>query len=157
MQNLIDLSLLKLNLSSKDRIYSKIRHKPMGPEIFTMLSSYAKALQQQQNKASALNITEMKKFVQNELKPIQAQSKAIALHISALEEIQKLKGPVYEKVVPIELGLLQGNGYKDAILQLEDLIAQKYPAECILRLLCLTSHCNNGVISRYLFEKKLRF
>ena len=49
--------VLKLNLSSKDRIYSKIRHKPMGPEIFTMLSSYAKALQQQQNKASALNIT----------------------------------------------------------------------------------------------------
>ena len=92
MKTLIILSFLKLNLSSKDRIYSKIRHKPMGPEIFTMLSSYAKALQQQQNKASALNITEMKKFVQNELKPIQAQSKAIALHISALEEIQKLKG-----------------------------------------------------------------
>ena len=120
----------------------------MGPEIFTMLSSYAKALQQQQNKASTLNITEMKKFVQHNLKDIQAQSKAIALHISALEEIQKLKGPVYEKVVPIELGLLQGSGYKDAILQLEDLIAQKFPIECVLRLLCLTSHCNNGILTR---------
>ena len=140
--------VFKLNLSSKDRIYSKIRHKPMGPEIFTMLSSYAKALQQQQNKASTLNITEMKKFVQHNLKDIQAQSKAIALHISALEEIQKLKGPIYEKVVPIELGLLQGNGYKDAMLQLEDFIAQKFPIECVLRLMCLTSHCNNGIVTR---------
>ena len=128
----------------------------MGPEIFTILSSYAKALQQQQNKASTLSITEMKQFVQHNLKDIQAQSKAIALHISALEEIQKRKGPIYEKIVPIELSLLQGGGYKDATAQLEDCIAQKFPIECVLRLMCLTSHCCNGILSRYVFTKILR-
>lgn len=122
-----------------------------------MLSSYAKALQQQQNKASTLNITEMKKFVQNNLKDIQAQSRAIALHISALEEIQKLKGPTYEKVVPIELSLLLGTGYKDAILQLEDFIAQKFPIECVIRLMCLTSHCNTGIFTSDMERLKTQF
>ena len=120
----------------------------MGPEIFTILSSYAKLLQHEQNKASTLSITEMKQFVQSNLKDIQAQSKAIALHISALEEIQKRKGDMYEKIVPVELGLLLGSGYKDAIAQLEDCIAQKFPMDCVLRLMCLTSHCNSGISSR---------
>ena len=148
---------VKLNLSSKDRIFNKIRHKPMGPDIFTMLSSYAKALQQQQSKASTLNITEMKKFVQTNLKDIQAQSRAIALHISALEEIQKRKGPIYEKVVPIELSLLQGTGYKDALLTLEDFIAQKYPIDCVLKLMCLTSHCNSGIVTSDMERIKSQF
>ena len=129
----------------------------MGPDIFTMLSSYAKALQQQQSKASTLNITEMKKFVQTNLKDIQAQSRAIALHISALEEIQKRKGPIYEKVVPIELSLLQGTGYKDALLTLEDFIAQKYPIDCVLKLMCLTSHCNSGIVTSDMERIKSQF
>ena len=41
-----------------------------------------------QSRASTLSISEMKEFVQKNLKDIQTQSKAISMHIGAAEVIQ---------------------------------------------------------------------
>ena len=71
---------VKLQLSSKDKMFAKIRAQHFT-NIFTSLSSYAKQLKMQQAKAANMSINEMKSFVQKELKEMQNQSKAVALHI----------------------------------------------------------------------------
>ena len=147
-----ELGNVKLPLNSKDKVFRKIRNKMMGPEIFTILSSFAQHLQQIQTKittASGVSVAEMKRFVQRDLKEVQGQSKAISTHIGALEFIQKEKGPLYEKLQPVETGLLLNTAgcYKEAVAVVEDIICQKYPIQIVLRLWCLTSHCSNGLNS----------
>merc|ERR1719295_332970 len=59
------------------------------------------------------------------------------------------KGPIYAKFQPIETGLLlnaQG-AYKEAVTVLEDAICQNTCVKLVLRLLCLTNHCSNGLYS----------
>lgn len=110
-----------------------------------------------------MSIADMKAFVQNNLKELQTQSKAVAIHIGAAEAIQKekgsflfmghffgnqcliisfLSGPLYEMLLSIEMELVLGTGYKDAIVLLEDLMAQSFNIEITLRLLCLISITN---------------
>ena len=86
---------VKLQLSSKDKMFAKIRTQHFT-NIFASLSSHAKQLKQQQAKAANMSINEMKSFVQKDLKDMQNQSRAVALHIGACEVIQKEKGTVFE-------------------------------------------------------------
>ena len=71
-------------------MFAKIRAQHFT-NIFTSLSSYAKQLKMQQAKAANMSINEMKSFVQKELKEMQNQSKAVALHIG--------KGPFIKDVI----------------------------------------------------------
>ena len=137
---------VKLQLSSKDKMFAKIRAQHFT-NIFSSLSSYAKQLKQQQAKAANLSINEMKSFVQKELKDMQNQSRAVALHIGACEVIQSEKGPLYEYTLPLEHGLVAGSVYKETLVYLEEAMAQMKPMTVILRLLCLLSFCNNGISS----------
>ena len=74
---------VKLQLSSRDKMFAKIRAQHFT-NIFASLSSYAKQLKQQQAKAANMSINEMKSFVQKELKDMQTQGKAVALHIGKI-------------------------------------------------------------------------
>jgi len=135
---------VKLQLTSKDKMFMKIRAQHFT-NIFASLGSYAKQLKAQQNKAANLSITEMKSFIQKELKDIQTQSRAVALHIGACEVIQNEKGPVYEYILPLEIGLVTGTLYKESLAYLEEAMAQRENMTTILRLMCLLSFCNNGI------------
>jgi len=135
---------VKLQLTSKDKMFMKIRAQHFT-NIFASLGSYAKQLKAQQNKAANLSITEMKSFIQKELKDIQTQSRAVALHIGACEVIQNEKGPVYEYILPLEIGLVTGTLYKESLAYLEEAMAQRQNMTTILRLMCLLSFCNNGI------------
>lgn len=135
---------VKLQLTSKDKMFMKIRAQHFT-NIFASLGSYAKQLKAQQSKAANLSITEMKSFVQKELKDIQTQSRAVALHIGACEVIQNEKGPVYEYILPLEIGLVTGTLYKESLAYLEEAMAQRQNMTTILRLMCLLSFCNNGI------------
>lgn len=137
---------VKLQLTSKDKMFVKIRAQHFT-NIFSSLSSYAKQLKAQQTKAANMNINEMKSFVQKDLKDLQNQSKAVALHIGACEVIQQEKGPIYEYVLPLEHGLVTGSVYKETITYLEEAMAQRQPLTTMLRLMCLISLCNNGISS----------
>ena len=75
---------VKLQLSSKDKMFSKIRTQHFT-NIFASLSSHAKQLKQQQAKAANMSINEMKSFVQKDLKEMQNQSRAVALHIGNVQ------------------------------------------------------------------------
>ncbi len=135
---------VKLQLTSKDKMFAKIRAQHFT-NIFASLSSYAKQLKASQSKAANLSINEMKSFVQKELKDIQTQSRAVALHIGACEVINEEKGPIYEHTLPLEHGIVTGNVYKESLLYLEEAMAQRQPKDVVLRLMCLLSFCNNGI------------
>ena len=77
---------VKLQLSSKDKMFSKIRTQHFT-NIFASLSSHAKQLKQQQAKAANMSINEMKSFVQKDLKEMQNQSRAVALHIGNVKHL----------------------------------------------------------------------
>ena len=137
---------VKLQLSSKDKMFAKIRAQHFT-NIFPALSSYAKQLKQQQAKAANMSINEMKSFVQKDLKEMQNQSRAVALHIGACEVIQQEQGPIYEYTLPLEHGIVQGTDYKETLAYLESAMAQLKPETMVLRLMCLLSLCNNGISS----------
>merc|ERR1712223_2347870 len=137
---------VKLQLSSRDKMFAKIRAQHFT-NIFASLSSYAKQLKQQQAKAANMSINEMKSFVQKELKDMQTQGKAVALHIGACEVIQKEQGPIYEYTLPLEHGIVQGGVCKETLAYLEEAMAQLKSKSMVLRLMCLLSLCNNGISS----------
>ena len=139
------LPALKLELSNKDKIFENIRCRHFS-SIFSVLSTNAKQLRQKQNQASAMSVTEMKEFVNRDLRELQHQSKAISIHIEASEKIQKEKGHYYEEFLHLEAELLKSNGYKDAVVFIEQAMARLYPIEITLRFLCLISCVSNGLL-----------
>eukprot|EP00096_Caligus_rogercresseyi_P015805 TRINITY_DN8282_c0_g1_i1.p1 TRINITY_DN8282_c0_g1~~TRINITY_DN8282_c0_g1_i1.p1 ORF type:complete len:567 (-),score=152.25 TRINITY_DN8282_c0_g1_i1:64-1764(-) len=139
--------VVKLQLSNKDKTFNKIRSKHIG-DIFSYLSVHAKQLQQHKKRAGDLSVSEMKDFVQNNLKDIQNQHKALALHIGASEVIQKEKGSFFESILHIEHGLVRGKCLKEALCLIEELMAQLCSMHIVIRLLALTCICHNGLSSR---------
>jgi len=146
-----DPKLVKVSLNSSDKTFVKIRNKTMGPEIFDTLSGLAKHLKMLQSKMTggAASVAEMKELVQKNLKDAQSMSRSINLHMSALEGIMEEKGPLYAKFQPVETGLLLNSqgAYKEAVSVLEDAICQNSCLKLVLRLVCLTSLCSNGLYS----------
>lgn len=135
---------VKLQLSSKDKTFSNIRYRHFS-NIFGYLSSNAKQLKQDQARASGMNVTEMKQFVQQNLRDMQNQSKAISTHIGASETIQKEKGSFYEQLLPLEHEILL-RSYKDVIVFLEDCLCRLFPKEVVLRLVGLLCYVQNGLL-----------
>ena len=45
-------------------------------------------------------------------------------------------------LLPVERDVVLGTGYKEPLALIEDLMAQLYPIEVVLRLLCLISLAN---------------
>jgi len=134
----------KLQLSCMDKMFDKIRNKHFAT-IFSVLGVTAKQLSAAQAAATSMNVTQMKQFVANDLKVMKTQSRAVALHISASEEIQKQKGSYFETQLPTEHTLVSGINQRDNMSYIEDCMAQLRPMSIPLRLICLLSHCSDGV------------
>jgi len=134
----------KLQLSCKDKMFDKIRNKHFAT-IFSVLGVTAKQLAAAQGAAANMSVTQMKQFVANELRAMKTQSKAVALHISASEAIQREKGDCFEVQLPVEHSLVSGGAARDTISYIEDCIAQLRPINLSLRLVCLLSHCGDGL------------
>ena len=134
----------KLQLSSRDKMFDKIRNKHFA-SIFSVLGVTAKQLSAAQAAASSMSVSEMKQFVANDLKAMKAQSKAVALHISASEAIQREKGSHFESQLPVEHALVSGTNYKENVSFIEDSMALLKPMIIPMRLICLLSHCSGGL------------
>jgi len=134
----------KLQLSCMDKMFDKIRNKHFAT-IFSVLGVTAKQLSAAQAAANTMNVTQMKQFVANDLKVMKTQSRAVALHISASEEIQKQKGSYFETQLPVEHALVSGINPRDNISYIENCMAQLRPITIPLRLICLLSHCSDGL------------
>ena len=135
----------KLQLSSMDKMFDKIRNKHFA-SIFSVLGVTAKQLSAAQAAAGNMSVSQMKQFVAHDLRVMKAQSVAVALHISASEAIQREKGANFESQLPVEHALVSGNNYKENISYIEDCMALLKPMAIPLRLICLLSHCSDGLI-----------
>lgn len=72
--------------------------------------------------------------------------------------LQKEKGPLYELLLPFEREIVLGTGYKEPLTLLEDMMAQLYPIEIVLRLLALVSLANQvNLFFRLLLSEKKYF
>ena len=141
----VDFKKDKLELSTKDKVFENIRFMHFA-SIFGVLSQTAKSLRQSQENAAEMNVNEMRDFVQKDLRDLQRQGRAISVHIGASEAIQREMGHYYEDLLPLENGLLRSSsGYKDALAFVDQAMARLYPAEIILRILCLMSVSSNGL------------
>ena len=93
-----------------------------------------------------MSVSQMKQFVANDLRVMKSQSKAVALHISASEAIQREKGSNFETQLPVEHALVSGVNTKENISYIEDCMALLKPMTIALRLICLLSHCGDGLL-----------
>jgi len=134
----------KLQLSSRDKMFDKLRNKHFA-SIFSVLGVTAKQLSAAKAATSNMSITQMKQFVANDLRVMEAQTKAVSLHISASEVIQREKGSQLETQLEIEHALISGFNYKENVAYIEDCMAMLKPMTIPLRLICLLSHCNDGL------------
>lgn len=134
----------KLQLSCKDKMFDKIRNKHFAT-IFTVLGVTAKQLAAAQGAAANMNVSQMKQFVATELRVMKTQSKAVALHIGASEAIQREKGNCFETQLPIEHSLVSNSSPRESLAYIEDCMAQLRPMALALRLICLLSHCSDGL------------
>lgn len=125
----------KLQLSSKDKMFDKIRNKHFA-SIFSVLGVTAKQLSAAQAAATSMNVTQMKQFVANDLKVMKTQSRAVALHIGASEEIQRKKGSYFETQLPVEHSLVCTVSARESLAYIEDCMAQLRPMAIPLRFAC---------------------
>jgi hypothetical protein len=77
-----------------------------------------------------MNVSQMKQFVQNDLKVMKAQSRAVALHIGASERIQRVKGRHFETQLPVEHSIVSNINSRSAILSVVEHQFQVSHFEC---------------------------
>ena len=80
-----------MDIGSHDRVYESIRYKHFA-SIFSILSGQARRLRESQSQANQMSVNEMKEFVQQNLRDMKLQSKAVSVHIGASETITEAKG-----------------------------------------------------------------
>jgi len=136
--------ITKLQLSSMDKMFEKVRNKHFS-SIFSVLGLTAKQLAAAQSAAQGMSVDQMKSFVQNDLRNMKNQSKAVALHIGASERIQKLKGRYFETQLPVEHSIVANFNYKENLMYIKERMAQLAPQNIALRLICLLSQCSDGI------------
>jgi hypothetical protein len=69
-----------------------------------------------------MSVTEMREFVEKNLRDMQKQSRSVAVHIGASENIQTQRGYIFEELLHMEFEVVRGRKYREAIALLEEFI-----------------------------------
>lgn len=139
----------KVLLSSKDSVFESIRNKHFAG-VAQQLVKKAKEIQSKKENSKNMTPAQMKEFVANDLKQLQAQQNSISLHLSICEAITKATKRDFESRLTTEHGLITGaTSFNDAKSYLEDCCARQLPLNTCLRLLCLMSLTqSNGLTTK---------
>ncbi|XP_005989820.1 vacuolar protein sorting-associated protein 33B isoform X1 [Latimeria chalumnae] len=139
---------MKVMLNSQDRVFNDIRNEHFS-NVFAFLSQKARNLQTQYDKRRGMDIKQMKTFVSQELKGLKQEHRLLSLHIGACESIMKKKTKQdFQELLKTEHSLLEGFDIRESINFIEEhIIRQISPVES-LRLMCLLSMTENGLISK---------
>uniref|UniRef100_A0AC35TKE1 Vacuolar protein sorting-associated protein 33A n=1 Tax=Rhabditophanes sp. KR3021 TaxID=114890 RepID=A0AC35TKE1_9BILA len=134
-------------LTNADTIYAAVRNKHIS-QVFPYFSSEAKVIKTAFDNASAMNnVSNIKKFVSNELAALKTKHKQLELHISASELILEANKGIKERL-HFEQALLQGNCDMELLMEyMTDLICQQTNPYQILLLMCLSCVCQSGGIA----------
>ncbi|XP_030833027.1 vacuolar protein sorting-associated protein 33B isoform X1 [Strongylocentrotus purpuratus] len=146
---------LRLLLTVEDQLFEDIRNRHIS-NVFTYLSTTAKMVQTGYNKGRQLNsVTDMKTFVQSELKDLKQKYKSLTIHVGACEVIMNKTNTQldFDEHLQTEHGMLDGSNMKDNYTFVEEQIDKqseifKMSLVRTLRLMCLLSLTQNGLPSK---------
>uniref|UniRef100_G3PZG2 VPS33B late endosome and lysosome associated n=2 Tax=Gasterosteus aculeatus aculeatus TaxID=481459 RepID=G3PZG2_GASAC len=139
---------LKVMLNSQDKVFNEIRNEHFS-NVFGFLSQKARNLQGAYDKRRGMDIKQMKAFVSEELKGLKQEHRLLSMHIGASESIMKKKTKQdFQELLKTEHSLLEGFEIRESISFLEEHISRQVSMMESLRLLCLLSITENGLLPK---------
>ncbi|XP_075774148.1 vacuolar protein sorting-associated protein 33B isoform X2 [Pelodiscus sinensis] len=138
----------KVLLNAQDKVFSEIRNEHFS-NVFGFLSQKARNLQAQYDRRRSMDIKQMKTFVSQELKGLKQEHRLLSLHIGACESIMKKKTKQdFQELLKTEHSLLEGFDIRKSTSYIEEHIDRQVSPSESLRLLCLLSVTENGLIPK---------
>ncbi|XP_049573752.1 vacuolar protein sorting-associated protein 33B isoform X1 [Syngnathus scovelli] len=139
---------IKVMLNSQDKVFNEIRNEHFS-NVFSFLSQKAKNLQTAYDKRRGMDIKQMKTFVSEELKGLKQEHRLLSLHIAASESMMKKKTKQdFQELLKTEHSLLEGFEIRECISFIEEHINRQVSRTESLRLLCLLSLTENGLLPK---------
>ncbi|KAM4596371.1 vacuolar protein sorting-associated protein 33B [Fundulus diaphanus] len=139
---------IKVMLNSQDKVFNEIRNEHFS-NVFGFLSQKARNLQIAYDKRRGMDIKQMKAFVSEELKGLKQEHRLLTLHISASESIMKKKTKQdFQELLKTEHCLLEGFEIRECVSFIEEHINRQVSMIESLRLLCLLSVTENGLLPK---------
>ncbi|NXU99606.1 VP33B protein, partial [Cettia cetti] len=139
---------IKVLLNSQDKVFSEIRNEHFSC-VFGFLSQKSRNLQAQYDRRRGMDIKQMKDFVSQELKGLKQEHRLLSLHIGACESIMKKKTKQdFQETIKAEHSLLEGFDIRESTSFIEEHIDRQVSPIESLRLMCLLSITENGLIPK---------
>ncbi|KAG5198042.1 hypothetical protein JEQ12_007732 [Ovis aries] len=139
---------LKVLLNAEDKVFNEIRNEHFS-NVFSFLSQKARNLQAQYDRRRGMDIKQMKNFVSQELKGLKQEHRLLSLHIGACESIMKKKTKQdFQELIKTEHALLEGFNIRESTSYIEEHIDRQVSPIESLRLMCLLSITENGLIPK---------
>ncbi|NXO41072.1 VP33B protein, partial [Locustella ochotensis] len=139
---------IKVLLNSQDKVFSEIRNEHFS-RVFGFLSQKSRNLQAQYDRRRGMDIKQMKDFVSQELKGLKQEHRLLSLHIGACESIMKKKTKQdFQETIKAEHSLLEGFDIRESTSFIEEHIDRQVSPIESLRLMCLLSITENGLIPK---------
>lgn len=141
-----DKTVVKHSLSSdSDPIFRDIRDNHFST-VFSLLKNKNHEMKGKYNKSQDMNLSNLKNFVANELKGLQAELKCLGLHISACEEIMKERNKYdFGDQLRTEQNIIDGIDIKKCLEYINKMIDHQLNPYVPLRLLALLSLTQAGL------------
>ncbi|NXM40120.1 VP33B protein, partial [Gymnorhina tibicen] len=139
---------IKVLLNSQDKVFNQIRNEHFS-SVFGFLSQKSRNLQAQYDRRRGMDIKQMKDFVSQELKGLKQEHRLLSLHIGACESIMKKKTKQdFQETIKAEHSLLEGFDVRESTSFIEEHIDRQVSPIESLRLMCLLSITENGLIPK---------
>ncbi|XP_074773687.1 vacuolar protein sorting-associated protein 33B isoform X3 [Athene noctua] len=139
---------IKVLLNAQDKVFSQIRNEHFS-SVFGFLSQKSRNLQAQYDRRRGMDIKQMKNFVSQELKGLKQEHRLLSLHIGACESIMKKKTKQdFQEMIKAEHSLLEGVDVRESTSFIEEHIDRQVSPIESLRLMCLLSITENGLIPK---------
>ncbi|XP_055087543.1 vacuolar protein sorting-associated protein 33B [Periophthalmus magnuspinnatus] len=148
---------VKVMLNSQDKVFNEIRNEHFS-NVFGFLSQKARTLQTAYDRRRGMDIKQMKTFVSEELKGLKQEHRLLSLHIGASEAMMKRKTKQdFQEMLRTEHSLLEGFEIRECINFIEEHINRQVSVLESLRLLCLLSLTENGLLPKDLRSLKAQY
>ena len=135
----------KIQLSSKDSIFANVRGRHFAG-VSGYLVTRAREIRSCKQNTSSMTPSQMKDFVANELRTIQAVQKSLTMHLTICESITNSTRKDFDVQLTTEHGMITGGNTSSHTLNyLKDCMACQLPITLNLRLLCLLSLTQEGL------------
>ncbi|KAM6257240.1 vacuolar protein sorting-associated protein 33B isoform 2-T2 [Porphyrio hochstetteri] len=139
---------IKVLLNAQDKVFSQIRNEHFS-SVFGFLSQKSRNLQAQYDRRRDMDIKQMKDFVSQELKGLKQEHRLLSLHIGACESIMKKKTKQdFQEMIKAEHSLLEGFDIRESTSFIEEHIDRQVSPIESLRLMCLLSITENGLVPK---------